>query len=111
MPRVDSDLKLDFKDVLFRPKRSSLKSRSEVGAASYLYSDNVIQILKLQFDYYLTRIFLRSCAIGILLHLGSILMITPLWWVTQYRYVNYLYMGEDGRWGGLLTLFAALISS
>lgn len=33
MPRVDVDLKLDFKDVLFRPKRSSLKSRSEVGAA------------------------------------------------------------------------------
>lgn len=31
MPRVDADLKLDFKDVLFRPKRSSLKSRSEVG--------------------------------------------------------------------------------
>uniref|UniRef100_A0A8C4HPC2 GMP reductase n=1 Tax=Dicentrarchus labrax TaxID=13489 RepID=A0A8C4HPC2_DICLA len=30
MPRVDVDLKLDFKDVLFRPKRSSLKSRSEV---------------------------------------------------------------------------------
>ncbi|XP_054620222.1 GMP reductase 1 [Dunckerocampus dactyliophorus] len=30
MPRVDADLKLDFKDVLFRPKRSSLKSRSEV---------------------------------------------------------------------------------
>ncbi|CAL8373360.1 unnamed protein product [Boreogadus saida] len=30
MPRVDSDLKLDFKDVLFRPKRSSLRSRSEV---------------------------------------------------------------------------------
>ncbi|TRY84360.1 hypothetical protein DNTS_025451 [Danionella cerebrum] len=29
MPRVDADLKLDFKDVLFRPKRSSLKSRSE----------------------------------------------------------------------------------
>lgn len=33
MPRVDADLKLDFKDVLFRPKRSSLKSRSEVGVA------------------------------------------------------------------------------
>ncbi|NXU87437.1 GMPR1 reductase, partial [Xiphorhynchus elegans] len=32
MPRVDADLKLDFKDVLLRPKRSSLKSRSEVGA-------------------------------------------------------------------------------
>lgn len=34
MPRVDVDLKLDFKDVLFRPKRSSLKSRSEVGAVN-----------------------------------------------------------------------------
>lgn len=33
MPRVDADLKLDFKDVLFRPKRSSLRSRSEVGVA------------------------------------------------------------------------------
>lgn len=31
MPRIDADLKLDFKDVLLRPKRSSLKSRSEVG--------------------------------------------------------------------------------
>jgi len=30
MPRVDSEIKLDFKDVLFRPKRSTLKSRSEV---------------------------------------------------------------------------------
>ncbi|XP_023680025.2 GMP reductase 1-like [Paramormyrops kingsleyae] len=30
MPRVDVDLKLDFKDVLLRPKRSSLKSRLEV---------------------------------------------------------------------------------
>ncbi|XP_002735098.1 GMP reductase 2-like [Saccoglossus kowalevskii] len=30
MPRIDNDLKLDFKDVLFRPKRSTLKSRSEV---------------------------------------------------------------------------------
>lgn len=33
MPRIDADLKLDFKDVLLRPKRSSLKSRAEVGAA------------------------------------------------------------------------------
>lgn len=38
MPRVDADLKLDFKDVLFRPKRSSLKSRSEVGVATLSYS-------------------------------------------------------------------------
>ena len=30
MPFVDNDVKLDFKDVLFRPKRSSLRSRSEV---------------------------------------------------------------------------------
>ena len=30
MPRLDSDVKLDFKDVLVRPKRSTLKSRSEV---------------------------------------------------------------------------------
>jgi len=30
MPRIDSDIKLDFKDVLFRPKRSTLKSRAEV---------------------------------------------------------------------------------
>ncbi|XP_036615648.1 GMP reductase 1 isoform X4 [Trichosurus vulpecula] len=30
MPRVEVDMKLDFKDVLLRPKRSSLKSRAEV---------------------------------------------------------------------------------
>uniref|UniRef100_A0A2K6FF09 GMP reductase n=1 Tax=Propithecus coquereli TaxID=379532 RepID=A0A2K6FF09_PROCO len=30
MPRIDNDVKLDFKDVLLRPKRSTLKSRSEV---------------------------------------------------------------------------------
>lgn len=30
MPRIDNDIKLDFKDVLVRPKRSTLKSRSEV---------------------------------------------------------------------------------
>ena len=30
MPFVEYDVKLDFKDVLFRPKRSSLKSRSQV---------------------------------------------------------------------------------
>lgn len=48
MPRVDADLKLDFKDVLFRPKRSSLKSRSEVGTVYSLSSDYVIQGLQLQ---------------------------------------------------------------
>uniref|UniRef100_A0A8C7T817 GMP reductase n=1 Tax=Oncorhynchus mykiss TaxID=8022 RepID=A0A8C7T817_ONCMY len=30
MPRIENDIKLDFKDVLLRPKRSTLKSRSEV---------------------------------------------------------------------------------
>lgn len=30
MPRIDTDVKLDFKDVLLRPKRSTLKSRSQV---------------------------------------------------------------------------------
>uniref|UniRef100_A0A2R5LID9 GMP reductase n=1 Tax=Ornithodoros turicata TaxID=34597 RepID=A0A2R5LID9_9ACAR len=30
MPRIDNDVKLDFKDVLLRPKRSTLKSRAEV---------------------------------------------------------------------------------
>ncbi|XP_019518630.1 PREDICTED: GMP reductase 2 [Hipposideros armiger] len=30
MPHIDIDVKLDFKDVLLRPKRSTLKSRSEV---------------------------------------------------------------------------------
>ena len=28
--RIDQDQKLDFKDVLIRPKRSTLKSRSQV---------------------------------------------------------------------------------
>ncbi|XP_074838434.1 GMP reductase 2 isoform X2 [Carettochelys insculpta] len=30
MPHVDTDVKLDFRDVLLRPKRSTLRSRSEV---------------------------------------------------------------------------------
>jgi GMP reductase len=30
MPRIDTDVKLDFKDVLIRPKRSTIKSRSDV---------------------------------------------------------------------------------
>ncbi len=29
-PEIEEQIKLDFNDVLFRPKRSSLKSRSEV---------------------------------------------------------------------------------
>lgn len=30
MPRIDQEVKLDFKDVLIRPKRSDLKSRADV---------------------------------------------------------------------------------
>ncbi|KAI3387983.1 hypothetical protein SNEBB_004410 [Seison nebaliae] len=30
MPRIEQDIKLDFKDVLIRPKRSTLKSRADV---------------------------------------------------------------------------------
>ena len=30
MGRIEQDIKLDFKDVLIRPKRSTLKSRSQV---------------------------------------------------------------------------------
>jgi hypothetical protein len=32
MPRIEADIKLDFKDVLIRPKRSTLKSRSQVSS-------------------------------------------------------------------------------
>ena len=40
--RIESDLKLDFKDVLIRPKRSTLRSRSEVDLIrqyKFLHSD------------------------------------------------------------------------
>lgn len=30
MPRIEQDVKLDFKDVLIRPKRSTLRSRADV---------------------------------------------------------------------------------
>lgn len=30
MPRIDFEPKLDFKDVLLRPKRSTLRSRADV---------------------------------------------------------------------------------
>lgn len=30
MPHIDNDIKLDFKDVLLRPKRSTIKSRADV---------------------------------------------------------------------------------
>ncbi|MEM9849864.1 MAG: GMP reductase [Bacteroidota bacterium] len=42
--RIEADLKLGFKDVLIRPKRSTLKSRSEVSLVRtfrFMHSDNV----------------------------------------------------------------------
>ena len=41
MPRIDQDLKLDFSDVLLRPKRSTLKSRSDVQLErSYIFRNS-----------------------------------------------------------------------
>ena len=37
MPNIEEDTKLDFKDVLLRPKRSKIKSRADVS------SSNIIQ--------------------------------------------------------------------
>lgn len=34
--RIENDIKLDFKDVLIRPKRSTLKSRSQVWRTRFL---------------------------------------------------------------------------
>ena len=33
--RLDNDVKLDFKDVLIRPKRSTLKSRAQVDLSQF----------------------------------------------------------------------------
>ena len=41
MPRIDAEIKLDFKDVLFRPKRSTLKSRSEVCFLTPLFGGKI----------------------------------------------------------------------
>lgn len=41
MPRIDQDVKLDFKDVLFRPKRSTIRSRSDVDLTrSYIFRNS-----------------------------------------------------------------------
>lgn len=42
--RIDEDIKLDFKDVLIRPKRSTLRSRAEVDLTreyKFLHSDKI----------------------------------------------------------------------
>ena len=35
--RIEEEIKLDYSDVLFRPKRSTLKSRKEVDLKSEIY--------------------------------------------------------------------------
>lgn len=55
MPNIINDIKLDFKDVLLRPKRSTLKSRSEVsntyinfikiGRQGYIFSSFFFKVL------------------------------------------------------------------
>ena len=35
--KIENEIKLDFKDVLFRPKRSTLSSRSEVSFRKNLH--------------------------------------------------------------------------
>lgn len=40
MPTIEEGIKLDFKDVLLRPKRSTLKSRAEVDLARSYHFKN-----------------------------------------------------------------------
>jgi len=44
--RLDNDIKLDFKDVLFRPKRSTLRSRSQVLLGVYVANSRDLRALK-----------------------------------------------------------------
>ena len=41
--RIESDIKLGFKDVMIRPKRSTLKSRAEVSLVRKLHFDMEIR--------------------------------------------------------------------
>lgn len=44
MPRIEDDIKLDFKDVLIRPKRSTLKSRSQVDLSrTYVFKNSQLK--------------------------------------------------------------------
>jgi GMP reductase len=62
MPRLDSDVKLDFKDVLVRPKRSTLKSRAEVSRGFHKRSCSLAGIFSsfLQVDLHREFIFRNS---------------------------------------------------
>lgn len=53
MPRIENDIKLDFKDVLLRPKRSTLKSRSEVGIQLWQHKTWLTSIQMFWMNHYL----------------------------------------------------------
>lgn len=58
MPRIDNEIKLDFKDVLIRPKRSTLRSRADVDISRKLtlrhakrrFPDDMVPILAANMD-------------------------------------------------------------
>jgi len=58
MPRIDNEIKLDFKDVLIRPKRSTLRSRADVDLsrqytfrnAKKRFPDDMVPILAANMD-------------------------------------------------------------
>lgn len=43
MPNIINEVKLDFKDVLLRPKRSTLKSRSDVSLDLIYFSMKMLK--------------------------------------------------------------------
>lgn len=58
MPRVDTEIKLDFKDVLIRPKRSTIKSRADVDIsrqftfrhAKRVFPDDMVPVIAANMD-------------------------------------------------------------
>ena len=58
MPRLDTEIKLDFKDVLIRPKRSTIKSRADVDIsrqftfrhAKRVFPDDMVPVIAANMD-------------------------------------------------------------
>ena len=51
MPIVDNEIKLDFKDVLIRPKRSTIKSRADVSSILTFFQSAMTQMTYSCFCY------------------------------------------------------------
>ena len=47
MPNVNQDIKLDFKDVLLRPKRSKIRSRADVSQSKS--GSNIVKVFNVFF--------------------------------------------------------------